>query len=432
MDMLSALRGKTEQAEVFTYTSESTEISFEANEIKSAETTETQGLALRCLVDGRLGFTAAAGQVEAEEMVERLLISARYGDQVPIKLPGPAAGPAVETYDAALAEVPLDRFVAIGRELVDLLREADPDAVINVGIERGIGHASLSNTAGVSIEQKSSAFSVSVGVERMRGDDVLMAYDSFDAMAWDDGYREAAQRLAQRIRLAQRSATLRSGRMPVLFAPQGAMVLALPLILAIDGKNVLRGTSPLSQRVGEQVLDTKITLWDDPTLPGRPASASHDDEGVVCRRKAPILQGTCNGFLYDLKTAALMDTQSTGNGSRSLLSAPSPRPSNLVWQAGETPVAEIVASIEHGLLVENALGLGQGNVISGAFSNTLGLAYVIEQGEIVGRVKNVSIAGNVYEQLREVAAISRESEWVYGSLSLPYILLPELNIVSQE
>jgi PmbA protein len=78
------------------------------------------------------------------------------------------------------------------------------------------------------------------------------------------------------------------------------------------------------------------------------------------------------------------------------------------------------------------LGLGQGNILSGAFSNTLGLAFKIEGGEIVGRVKDVSIAGNIYELLQDVAAVSREREWVYYRYCLPHILLPNMNVVAKE
>jgi len=50
---------------------------------------------------------------------------------------------------------------------------------------------------------------------------------------------------------------------------------------------------------------------------------------------------------------------------------------------------------------------------------------------VVGRVKDVSIAGNIYEDLQQIEALSRESEWVYGGIQLPYILLPELNVVTR-
>jgi predicted Zn-dependent protease len=41
------------------------------------------------------------------------------------------------------------------------------------------------------------------------------------------------------------------------------------------------------------------------------------------------------------------------------------------------------------------------------------------------------VAGNIYEDLREIEALSRESEWVYGGIRLPYMLLSELNVVTR-
>lgn len=120
-----------------------------------------------------------------------------------------------------------------------------------------------------------------------------------------------------------------------------------------------------------------------------------------------------------------------GSGERGLFSSPSPSLSNLIVEGGDTPVDEIIAGIDNGLLVESPLGLGQGNVVSGVFSNNLSLAFKIERGEIVGRVKGVSIAGNIYQDLRHMEALSRESAWVYGGIRLPYVLLPELNVVTK-
>ena len=62
----------------------------------------------------------------------------------------------------------------------------------------------------------------------------------------------------------------------------------------------------------------------------------------------------------------------------------------------------------------------------------MSLAFKIEKGEIVGRVKDVSIAGNVYDLLQDVAAVSRETEWVYYNFNLPYVLLPDVNVVAKE
>jgi PmbA protein len=144
-----------------------------------------------------------------------------------------------------------------------------------------------------------------------------------------------------------------------------------------------------------------------------------------------VEKGVLNGFIYDLKTAAMSGVESTGNGGRGLFNPPSPSGTNLILGAGETPLKDILAGIEEGILVEEVLGLGQGNIISGAFSNPLALAFKIEKGEIVGRVKDASIADNVYSVLKNVAAVSREQLWVYNELCMPYILIPEMNVVAK-
>jgi PmbA protein len=430
MDMLTALREHTEQAEVYTITQEKTLVGFEANAIKSAKVEEVSGTALRAIVAGRLGFSAASG-ASAEELTANLLDAARYGDAANFGFPAAAPGPQVRVFDESLAGVSIAQMVEIGREVVATLRAVDGDAQVNVDIERSLAQTTLANSAGARVEERSSAFGVGIEVTRVRGDDVFIAYDGVQDISLSDAYRVAMQRLARQVELAKKSATLRAGRMPVLFSPSGALVLMLPLRLATNGKSVQRGISPLSDKVGQHIFDPRLTLWDDPTLPGRPRSASYDGEGVPCARKALIEAGVCRGFVYDLRTAAQMGTTSTGNGARGLFAPPAPAHANLVLETGDTPLAEIIAGIEYGLLVEDVLGLGQGNAISGAFSTPVGLGYLIERGEIVGRVKDVSIAGNIYEHLREVTAISRESQWVHGQICLPYLLLPELNVTAK-
>ena len=429
MDLLAALERHAQQAEVFAIESESTEVGFEAGEIKSSEVTETQGVALRGLIEGRVGFTAAGGHIDADELVDNLVASARFGEPLDLRFPAAAPGPEVTTYDPDLAEVPIARFVEIGREVVARLTEADADAKIDVGIQRSTARTHLRNHAGADIRQQGTGFHLSASVERVRGDDVLMVYDSFSAIGLNEDYLEMVERLADKVTRASRSAPLDSGRMPVIFSPAGAPVLLLPLLMALNGQAVQRGTSPLQDRLGETLFDPRLTLWDDPTLSGMPASASHDDEGVPTRRKALVREGVVETFLWDLKTAALAGAESTGNGSRSLFSPPSPSTTNLILASGNTTLSEMLSGIQCGLWVESVLGLGQGNPISGAFSNPVGLAYVIEKGEIVGRVKDVAIAGNIYEVLQEIGGLSQESIWVRGRYQLPYIMLNELNVV---
>jgi len=432
MDILKELASQTDQAEVVNVQSESTTVSFEANRLKSSQVEETKGIALRVVKDGRLGFAASSDESAAEKLVSNVLESATYGDEIPIAFPGPQSAPIVTTYDQAITDLPIPRIVEIGQEIVDLILQIEPEARVNIELKRGMQQVSIRNQAGTEVSFRRSPLSVGFEISRVKGDDVLIMFDVMGTTVWEEDYLAFARNLGKKLELAKASATIQSGRMPVLFSPVGALVLGFPLMLGLNGKNVYTGTSPMASKSGEKLFDAKITIADDPTIAGRFGSASYDDEGVAHRRNVLVEQGVLKGFLYDLKTAAQAGVQSTGNGSRSLFTPPSPSPTNLIFQAGETPLTEMIAGIDEGLLVENALGLGQGNVISGAFSNSLSLAFKIEGGEIVGRVKDVSIAGNVYDLLQDVSAVSQDTEWVYNSFSLPHILLPDMNVVAKE
>ena len=432
MDILKQLSAEAEQVEVVNVQSASTTIGFESNRLKTSQVEETRGVAVRVVKNGRLGFAASSDEAATEKLVSNALESAAYGDEIPIAFPVPQSAPKVVTFDQAITELSIPRMVEIGQEIVDIICQVEPDALVNVELERGVRHLSLRNQAGSNVSFKRSPLSMYFEVNRIKGDDVLMMFDIMGTTVWEDDYLDFARRLGEKLELAKRSATIQSGRMPVLFAPTGALVLGFPLMLGLNGKNVYTSISPMVGKIGEKLFDDKLTIVDDPTLDGKLGSASYDDEGVTHRRNVLVEQGVLKGFLYDLKTAAQSGVESTGNGARSLFSPPAPSPTNLMFGTGETPLAEIIAGVDEGLLVENALGLGQGNVISGAFSNSLSLAFKIEKGEIVGRVKDVSIAGNVYDLLQDVAAVSQETEWVYYNFNLPYVLLPEVNVVAKE
>lgn len=429
--MLERLMQHAEQAEVFEIQSEATKIGFKANKLKSFEVEETRGVAARVIVDGHLGFAASTDVTALDQLVDNVLASARLGDEIPLRFPATQPGPQVRVYDPALATLPTARLIEIGKEIVNTVLDADERAKVSIDLTRRVRETTVRNSAGAEITVRKAPLSIVLEIERVRGDDVFTLWEYFNTAVLDEEYRAFVDRIAEKLRLAQRAATLSSGQMPVLFSPTGAPMLVLPLIQGLNGKNVYRGISPMAGQEGQQIFDDNLILVDDPTLDGRPGSSSHDDEGVPRRRTVLIDRGRLKEFIYDLKTAALAEAESTGNGERGLFSPPSPSFSNLVVANGQTPVDALISDIDDGLLVETPLGLGQGNVISGAFSNNLSLAFKIENGEIVGRVKDVSVAGNVYQDLQDIEAVSRESEWVYGGIRLPYILLPDLNVVTR-
>jgi len=310
MDILKQLKARADQVEVVNVQSESTTIGFEANKLKTSQVEEIRGLAVRLVKNGRLGFAASSDESAREKLVTNALESAAYGDEIPIAFPAPQAAPEVTTFDQTITELSIPRMVEIGQEIVDLILQVEPEAHVNVELKRGVGHLSIRNHAGTEVSSQSSPWSMFFDISRVEGDDVLLMFDVMGTTVWEDDYLAFVRRLVEKLEMAQKSATIQSGRMPVIFAPTGALVLSLPLVLGLDGKNVYTGISPMAGKIGEKLFDARITVADDPTLDGKWGSASYDDEGVAHRRNVLVEQGVLKGFVYDLKTCLLYTSPS--------------------------------------------------------------------------------------------------------------------------
>jgi PmbA protein len=431
MDILDQLKNKSEQVEVMALQSEKTMVEYEANQLKTCTITETKGTAVRVIRNGRLGFAASSDEKAVEKLAVNALESAAYGDQADFSFPKMQPAPGVRTYDRSIADLSIQRLVEMGREILDLVLRVEPEARCNITLERDLVSVNIRNQTGLDINYETSPLALGCEIHRIVGDDILILFGQFGTSLWQEDYLEFTRRLVQKLAQARNIVTIQPGKMPVLFAPNGSLALGLPLSRGLNGKEVYKGTSPMKGKIGKKLFDEKITLVDDGTIDGKFASADYDDEGVPHQRSVLVEKGVLNGFIYDLQTAAKSGMTSTGNASRSLFNPPVPSLTNFVIQPGATPLRDMLAGIDHGILVEDLLGLGQGNIISGAFSNPLALALKIEKGEIVGRVKDLSIAGNVYDLLKNVAAVSQETNWVYNTFHAPYILIPEMNVAGK-
>ena len=108
-----------------------------------------------------------------------------------------------------------------------------------------------------------------------------------------------------------------------------------------------------------------------------------------------------------------------------------PSPSAFSISAGQATFEEMVRDIKEGLIVEQLMGAEQGNILGGDFSGNVLLGYKIENGKITGRVKNTMVSGNVYQVLKNIAALGKEARWVGSSVRLPHIYCPSVAVASK-
>jgi PmbA protein len=419
-----------EAAEVFLVTAEETPVQFEANRLKNIQGKQSTSIALRIIKDGRIGYATATDVNDSQSLVENALETARFGTKAKFELPPTTPYPPVDIFDAEVEAISVEKMASLGEELIALITGHTPDIVCEAAVEKETIALRLMNSRGGQAEYKKSVFGIGVVGNLVRDTDMLFVGEGQSSCHPLTDVGEIAKVVLRQLDLAKNQASAPTKSLPVIFTPEGvASALLSPLMAAFNGKTVLEGASPIGQRLGEQVFDTKLSIWDDPTIAYRPHSRPCDDEGVPSQRTPLIEKGIVSSFLYDLQTAALAKTKSTGSASRGG-GLPIPSPSTLVIAPGQATFEEMVGDIKEGLVIEQLMGATQGNILGGDFSGNVLLGYKIESGKIVGRVKNTMVAGNVYKLLKEISAIGSQAKWVGGVFSTPSIYCPRLSVAS--
>jgi len=422
----------SEQAEVFHLQRLESPIHFEANQLKSIETREMAGAALRLIKDGRVGFGSTTNLSTPEKLIGVALETAPFGVEAKFEFPGPAAYPDVPVYDPAVEQSRLDEMVSLGQSVIDTVRSYSDEVQVGGSVSRSVSTISLLNSRGARSVYTKSTYSLGFEGTVIRGEDMLFVFDFMSSCHPITDATSVAENMIRQLRLADVTAPMTTGVMPVIFTPTAvSSILLSPLVSGLNGKTVLLGTSPLVDKRGERIVDARFGLTDDPTIPFIPGSRPSDDEGVASRRMPLIDQGVAANFMYDLQTGAQSGVVSTGNGERGLGSLPGPSTSVLTVAEGDAEWEDLLAEIKDGLVIERLLGAGQSNILGGDFNANVLLGYKVENGCIVGRVKDTMVSGNVYRALNNLIGIGNTGRWLGGGLFTPAIACADVEVTSK-
>ncbi|MBD2198886.1 MULTISPECIES: TldD/PmbA family protein [Calothrix] len=417
-----AMKSGAEAAEVYQSRSLSRPIFFEANRLKQLETSQSEGTALRLWRNGRPGLTVAYGNIEPQAMVERSLALSQLNQPEPVEL---VANSGVSYPDLGHT-VPIEVLVNWGKQAIALVRDAYPDVLCNSDWECDVENTRLVNTAGLDCYYTDTTLSCYMSAEWVRGDDFLSVSDGQTQRDELDPEKLAYQ-ILQRLIWARNNVPAPSGRVPVLFTSKAADMLWGTVQAALNGKRVLDKASPWADRLGQLVVAPSLSLYQDPQA--GPYSCPFDDEGCPTNSLVFIQDGVLQNFYSDRTTGRQLGTGSTGNGFRaSLGSYPSPGLFNFLIQPGSASLPNLIQQMDDGLIVDQMLGGGSG--ISGDFSINIDLGYRVQNGQVIGRIKDTMVAGNIYSALKQLVSLGSDADW-NGSCYTPSLIVEGLSITSR-
>ncbi len=414
--------------EAYYIASQDTPIEFANNKLKSLQTKTIEGVALRVIHQGRLGFASSSDLTRVPELLDAAIATSAIGDPVEFEL---AKDVQIQVPDSNYELPTTEKLVAIGEKLIPQVHEYNPDILVDVSFDMGKSQVQLATTANTNAEQSDNIISASISGNLVRGEDFLQAYAYQVTRDEEPDYDHLVTDLIAKYRKAEQNTTITSGTYPVLFTPfAAAWVLGSLFKTILSGQAVVQKASPLTDKLGEKLFDSRLTLLEDPSFGA--SACAFDDEGTPTSKKTLIESGTVKQFYWDRLWAARGGTTSTGNGFRRGLSRPGTSLVNLCMTPGKTTVADLISNIEQGIIIDQVLGAGQSNQLAGEFSVNLDLGYKVEKGKIVGRVKNTMVAGNIFEAFNKIIDFSDRAEWVGSSSYFPHILFAELGVASRE
>lgn len=386
-------------------------------------------------VQVRLGALEDVSRSEGEEIGLRVFVGTRSASVSSSDLSAPALAALVERAVAMAREAPEDPWAGLApadRLALGDLPALDTDdggdaspADLRARAERAeqaaraVAGVTNSEGAGASAGRATVALATSTGFARgyatsshglsasvIAGEGAGMqrdyAYHAARHLADLEDADAIGRRAGERATARLNPGKLASGRMPIVFDPRVGASLVGHLLGAITGAAVARRTSFLLDEEGRAVFAPGITIRDDPHRPRGLRSKPFDGEGLATAPSDLVKDGVLTGWLMESASARQLGRAPTGHATRGTGGAPGASATNVHLLPGTMTPAELMADIGTGLYVTELIGQGV-NGVTGDYSRGAS-GFVIRDGRIAGPVAEITIAGNLKDMFRELAA----------------------------
>jgi PmbA protein len=319
-----------------------------------------------------------------------------------ISLPGPKSIPEIETFSKKTSRLTPHQKVRMVKGLLRRVKEKGCKA--SGAFSNGEVVLAVVNSLGVEAYQKFSDVFLHLIVENEKSS----GYASFvarnpDPLDVDVLAQEAIGKTSN-----EEPIQIEPGEYEVILEPYAVSELLSFLgYLGFHALAVQEGRSFFSNRLGEKMVDEKVTIYDDGLDP-EGLQVPFDFEGVSKKRVTFFDGGVAKEVTYDSFTAGREGKNSTGHG----LIAPNtagPIPINLFMKEGESSLEGMIRSVRRGIYVTR---FHYTNVVEPMKAVITGMTrdgtFLIEGGEITRPVKNLRFTESVLKALSQVTAISKD------------------------
>ena len=386
-----------------------------AGELEEHKVTSTRVYGIRVVKDDRAGiaYSEAADSAALDSMVEQALVNASFARLDPTENVADGAT-ALATEDATLCpadptsvEAKIDAALYLERELTarDKVRNVPYNGVQDLTAERHV-FATTGRTAH-GRNRVCSAFAYALLSDGTKDalEGVQWHARRFDEIDTDWIVDETYQRCLAMLD----GEAIPSKHYDVLFDVENQADLFTVFLDMFSAKTARDGINPLRDKVGERIAVDALTIRDVPLNADGLGYALFDDEGLATSTTTLVDAGVLRTLVHNSATASHFDVPNTRNAARSPRSSLGVGLHQLEVAAGDVD-ENALTSGEYLEIVDLAGLHSGGNPVSGDFS--YGAAgFLCRDGERLRPVRNITVAGNFYEMLKQIAAIGDTQHW---------------------
>jgi PmbA protein len=406
---------------------------FASSRIHQSAWREDLWVRVRVVVDGNRVGTATVHAADADAVRRTARRAAGVAATMPPDpgypgMPGPAPYPEAGRHDQATADA--DPATRAGL-VAGVIRRLPAGVTAAGACETRELEIALANTRGVRAAGATTAASFSILADA--GSGTGWAEGTEPALA-DLDVAALGERAARKAVDSLDPRELPPGAYPVVLEPNAASVMVQWLgWLGFGAKAYDEGRSFLVGRLGQRVCSPLVTIVDDATAADT-IGVGFDFEGVPKRRVTLIDEGVAASLVYDFRAATGHGVEPTGHG----LPAPSAEgalPMHLAMLPGQTPQAELVAGLERGLLVTRFHYTNLVNLMDTTITGmTRDGTFWVEDGKVVGAVRNLRFTQSILDALSSVRAVGAETELAaedgYGAARAPALAIDRFSFSS--
>lgn len=430
--LLKLAMAKGCKAEVFSTREKSLSMSKVNGAVNDVSASIQSGVSIRILKDGKLGFAYTKNLIDREELFAHAMVSLDAGVEALYDFPDSGLISFTEDYDESVENMSFPE-VRKNLEHIESIYSEMKEGILEVTAGCGTSETRIINTSGSDLFEKSSSV-YSMGSMIYPGTssgirNVFLGKSDVEPSVAD------VKRAVDSFHGSLPEVEIGDSRMKVMFVPDCMYALTWRLGAASSAKPFYENVSPLQNKLNEQVISPLLSLVSDPTR-GKIGRRFFDDEGIKTARVPVFENGVFKTVYNNLDYASKMNAKPMGTGFRGGMwggdkigMSPAPSFSHVTFESGDKSFEEMLAMIDRGVIVYGALGAHSGNILNGDLSVGLNPGLYVENGRIIGRVKDAMMAGNIYEMLSKAIAVENKPHYTNSMYDNPAILLDDISVV---